>query len=375
MDGRTSGEVAQADFSEPKPEMEALNIKLPVPAFMGTPTDISLTAQPHGDAQPAKADNSVGLFVAGQAPERRSAQLPPAPNKPAISAGRLAENAGLVGDRISGGAGAAPGAEAVPAVPPQAAAVPMAAGVRPIRIEIPRDGIAFSFTKVLNGGEEPLTISAKLMSAATFVRWRAFAQAAVFLAGCLILFRQWISGKWNSLVVLAALLLVGGSVSHFLLNYRLLDLALILIAPVLLFVAIGWFLWICWPKKQAVPPVVAACLLLFAANARGQMGSVQPDARDATNGVVALSTALEGHVQDATASIEAVIRMNFSKTNQVFQLFGNDIAIQQFQAEPAQARLWRQGRFVSVYYPGMGEVTVKLKGVAPTWRRCRPAPA
>ena len=39
----------------------------------------------------------------------------------------------------------------------------MATGVRPIRIEVPRTGQAFTFTKVLNAGQEPLTASFSMM--------------------------------------------------------------------------------------------------------------------------------------------------------------------------------------------------------------------
>ena len=52
----------------------------------------------------------------------------------------------------AGLAGAAPAAAA-----PQAK--PTASGVRPIRIEVPRTGQSFTFTKVLNAGQEPLTAS------------------------------------------------------------------------------------------------------------------------------------------------------------------------------------------------------------------------
>jgi hypothetical protein len=364
MDGRAAGVPASARSSpEPQQEMDALNIQLPVPAFMGTPTDLSLAAEPEGTVK----DSKPSMVLAGRSELRREAKESPVQNNSTRMAVRLVENAPAVRGPGAGGAGgmAAATATAAGAVPPQAPATPMAAGVRPIRIEIPRDGAAFSFTKVLNTGEEPLTISARIMAASSFLRWRGIAQVAVFLAGCVILLRQWHAGKWNSLILLMALLFIGGSVGHFLLSHRLLDLALIVAAPVFLFVVIVWFLWLLWPKRKAAPPIIAASLLLLlASNAQGETGVVSADTRPSNSGAVVLSTSLEGQVQDGTVLFDAALRLSFSKTNQVFALFDNDIAIQQFQAEPAQAQLWRQGRFVCVYFPGTGEVAVRLKGLA-----------
>jgi hypothetical protein len=362
--------AASVQTGKTEQEMESLNIKLPLPAFMGTPTDIPLTAQPHGEPQVAKSD--AALPSGGRAEARGVAQSPPSQNRQQVAAGRFALNSstssGVTGSGGGmGGAGAVEGSEIVPAVPaaqPMGASAPMAAGVRPIRIEIPRDGTAFSFTKVLNVGEEPLTISAKITSKTAFLRLRSLMQAAVFLAGCFLLFRRWMAGKWNSLSILVALLLIVGSVGHVLLSHRLLHWTLIATAPMFLFALLIWFLWLIWPKRKSAATVVTACVwLLFASAAQGQAGAQPEESRASTNGVVIISTLLEGQVQDATASIDATIRLSFSKTNQIFQLFGDDLAVQNFQAEPAQAQLWRQGRFLCVYYPQAGEVIVKLKGL------------
>ncbi|MFH0953245.1 MAG: hypothetical protein V1873_02835 [Verrucomicrobiota bacterium] len=61
----------------------------------------------------------------------------------------------------------------------------LAAGLLPIRVELPKEGRVWRFSKVLNAGNDPLTLNASLVSVAR-VRYGSMAAAAVlFLAGLL----------------------------------------------------------------------------------------------------------------------------------------------------------------------------------------------
>ena len=64
---------------------------------------------------------------------------------------------------------------------------PMVAGIRPIRIDIPKSGTRFVFTKVLNIGKDPLAVRAMVMEDKVFKAVRGAAQALVFVAGLMLL--------------------------------------------------------------------------------------------------------------------------------------------------------------------------------------------
>ena len=82
------------------------------------------------------------------------------------------------------GGGGIGGAAPVVAQPP---AKPTAAGVRPIRIEVPRTGQAFTFTKVLNAGQEPLTASFSIMRLKVYRGVQMVMQVCAFVLGLLML--------------------------------------------------------------------------------------------------------------------------------------------------------------------------------------------
>ena len=68
---------------------------------------------------------------------------------------------------------------------------PTATGVRPIRIEVPRTGQSFSFTKVLNAGQEPLTASFSMMRLKVYRGVQMVMQVCAFVLGLLMLW--WLS--------------------------------------------------------------------------------------------------------------------------------------------------------------------------------------
>jgi len=66
-----------------------------------------------------------------------------------------------------------------------------ATGVRPIRIKVPRTGQQFSFTKVLNAGQEPLTASFSVMRLKAFRAVQMVVQVCAFVLGLIMLW--WLS--------------------------------------------------------------------------------------------------------------------------------------------------------------------------------------
>jgi len=63
----------------------------------------------------------------------------------------------------------------------------LARGIRPIRIEIPRTGQKFTFTKVLNVGDEALKLEALAVASKVLNTVRSVLQVTVFVGGLLLL--------------------------------------------------------------------------------------------------------------------------------------------------------------------------------------------
>jgi len=123
--------------------------------------------------------------------------------------------------------------------------------LRSIRIEIPREGQAFTFTKVLNAGQTPLSVQIGLMKLRTFQSIQMTLQLSVFLAGILVWWWQWRHNR-NTFVLTLALALSLGAVGSLLLAWRLLHLAFIWSAPILVLAVVGWLAWKFWPRARPI---------------------------------------------------------------------------------------------------------------------------
>jgi len=62
----------------------------------------------------------------------------------------------------------------------------------PIRIEVPRTGQSFTFTKVLNAGQEPLTASFSTKRLKVYRGEQMALQVCAFVLGLLMLWWQWL---------------------------------------------------------------------------------------------------------------------------------------------------------------------------------------
>jgi prepilin-type processing-associated H-X9-DG protein len=239
--------------------------------------------------------------------------------------------------------------------------------MRAIHIDIPKEGQAFVFTKVLNLGGEPLGIDVKIMRLRTFQALQMLLQVSAFIAGVLVCWRQW-NRRRNTLVMTFGLALALCAVGSLLLAWRMLHLALIWLAPVLLLAVIAWLTWRFWPRPRpapeqapqtgfepGLPPAVATIALLFTC-LTATAETLVPGAN-----VSVLSASYAGAIHEQVAEITAVLRVSTSKPEQKLKLFGDDVAVQEFSAKPVSARLVREGKEVSVLLPGSGEATLQLK--------------
>lgn len=248
---------------------------------------------------------------------------------------------------------------------------PTAAGVRPIRIDVPRSGHQFNFTKVLNVKREPLSISASVMPLKTWRGLQMLLQVVMFVVGLAMLWRFWRAPQRSAFrLAVAGMLVIGGVVSLFAM-WRVLGVAFIALVPILLLLAIGHGVWRFRQHRQHLlptePPMmdgpdsttIATLLLLL-----GIFGAGTPvlaeDNTTLTNSVSLVSASYTGRVQDKVAQFDATFAISSATTNQTLPLFSDDIAVQSFTTTGG-AKLVREGRTVSVFLPARGPARLQMK--------------
>lgn len=283
-----------------------------------------------------------------------------------------------------------------PAVSTADATMPMAAGIRPLRIEIPREGQAYAFSKVLNLRGEPLTVRARLISAKVFMAFQTGLQALVFLAGLLLIWRTSRRDEPSSFKITVGLLLCLGAAGYLLLAHGLLHYGLILAVPVLVMLALVWVGSTFWPRRNPavetagggvgaspLPPaatLLVVLLLPLAAQAAEATDELDAQAKALSEPLLAASSAsarrpfpfetnevtipsatYQGSVAEGTVRFEATIRFTTPQTNQTVRLFGADVAVEAFGATPAKAQLRREGQGLSLHLDERGETTVQIR--------------
>jgi len=293
----------------------------------------------------------------------------------------------------------------------------MVSGIRPLRIDIPKTGQRFVFTKVLNVRGEPLNIRARALEQAVYQTGRGAVQALALVVGLILAVWQWRRARPCSLTLTVGLALVISAVVSLLLAYRLLHVAMILAVPVIGCVILVWLVRRLWRRQKTedrsqksevrsqengndgqktedrsqksevrsqengndrpktdggfIPPVVMALLLsLFASG----ITQAAPLTHAVVSTVVApadisiLSARYTGTVRALDAKeaaragqFEAVIELNTTRDNQTVRLFGEEIAVEEFAATPAAVKLMRDGQSVGALVPRKGLATVRVK--------------
>ncbi len=384
---RVSGEERDGKESAARGEkkLEELKVTAGKPVFAGTPTPVKAPnlEQRDGDSDLRSRSTAGGVVVLGQEIAARDIAGTAAAN------GRATDGA----NRYTGGTtyyrGTAITAGGTLVLNSDNSDLGLVSGLRPIRIEIPKTGTRFVFTKVLNVRSEPLSVSATALDNEAFKIARGTAQALVFVAGLALLWWQWRTSRRRSFVVALGLALTLGGVGALLLSARMLDAALILLAPMIGLLLLGWLTRKAWraiPAKAKVvaspvstpPPVIAALVLALLAAAGVQAATMEK--------VMIVSATYTGVVSEAkapsdvrgTAQFEAVLELSATETNQMVRLFGEDVAVQEFSGpkgeskatgwcawfsrkKETETRLVRDGKSVSVLLPDKGTATVRLK--------------
>jgi type II secretory pathway pseudopilin PulG len=241
------------------------------------------------------------------------------------------------------------------------------AGIRPIRIEIPRTGDRFVFTKVLNVRDDKLVLSAIVISAATRNTLRSVTQIAAFLAGLLLFAWQWRRPRPNSLLGAVGLVLAATSVGAMLMVTHLLGIAVAYALPLAILALFGVAVVRAWRKRKltrpagvAAPAAVASLIALLGLSSFGPAAGATPAKEVTMAGGSVVSASYVGRVSGRVAQIEAEVRIVTTQPNQTVTLFGDDLAVETFGSLPPGARLIRDGKTLSVRFSKKGEATVKL---------------
>ncbi len=300
---------------------------------------------------------------------------------------------------------------------PKPASAPVVAGIRPIRIDIPKAGERYAFTKVLNARSEPLSVAALAIKNKVFSIVRGIIQVVVFLAGLFLLWRESRAhrSRKSFLTTLGIALLIAAIVD-LLLSKRLLGDAMILAAPPGVLGMIVWMIRKKWKAKtedeppsgpdsngtpgQKEPPpmdasgglgssapsamaaiLVLAFMVMTTASTNGADDKILP--METSSKITILSATYTGAVQKAaagatqTAQIEAVLEIETSEPDQTLPLFGREVAIQEFSTlkksggwfswfgKSNEARListeGKSDKTMSVSLPQEGSTTLNLK--------------
>ncbi|MBI2440930.1 MAG: hypothetical protein HYV35_06110 [Lentisphaerae bacterium] len=273
------------------------------------------------------------------------------------------------------------------------------AGIRPLRIDLPRTGQRFVFTKVLNVGGEPLAIRALALDNGTYKTVRGILQVVVFLAGAILLWRGIRAEPGNSFQIALGSGLALGSVGSALLSARLLDGTLILAAPVLGLAILIWLAGIVRRKLISrrgpppappqppdatlmpgpVPPLATMLALMMLGIASAQATVTNPAQMRAPTEATVLSAQYTGQIMEwddagaqPTAEFDAVLDLEATEPNQIVRLFGEEVAVQDFSAArngggfsfaraASQATLLRRHNALWVQLAAPGRTKVYLK--------------
>jgi len=262
------------------------------------------------------------------------------------------------------------GASPMPSTPPTVS------GIRPIRIDLPQTGQPFLFTKVLNIGDVPLSIRARVMPFHTFQALQMAWQTAAFLFGLVLWLLQWRNPNRSSLLLTIALVMVLGSVCSLLVEHRALHDALIVGFPVVTLAIVSLAIWKYWPRghKSEAPeipptletpptgaaPAVVAAVLLLALSLSNASAATPPRTNDVFSAVSIVSADYSGVVNDRVALLDAKLRLSAVHDGHSIRVFHDDVAVQQFTVISGKAELIRRNNNLRVKLDSL-TATVEIK--------------
>lgn len=258
---------------------------------------------------------------------------------------------------------------------------PWLAGLRSIKIELPRTGKSFDFTKVLNLEGEPLELKVDVMKTSTWGFKRMTLQLLAFIVGLTVAGREWRQADPRAMRITLGLSLAIGSTLSLLIALRALHLLLCLLAPSLALIAgLRLFRW--WRATHPRPktssgndgitdaiPVSPTLLIPIALWIGVAHGTAQNLVANGGSGrtlapVSLVQASYDGMITPAIAQITSTLEFRCNETNQSILLWNDDLAIESTRIVEGSARLFREGQEVGLLLQSQGRVIVETKLVA-----------
>ena len=348
------------------------------------------------------------IYVVGKTPMEAEQMLKKSLEKTLLRVATVTVERISVSPRMAmGGAvfsvGPPPTAQSVGGLVTNMTSAPTAVGLRSIRIDIPRSGRQFSFTKVLNLKQEPLSISMAVqpLSAHATVQW--IGQVGLFFVGLGFAFMHWLRSPRKTLFITIGLAVAVYAVLWKSTSSRTLHWLFILGFPFAGTLLLAWIGACFWPRRggarraestvpgaqtadgkskksevrsetfgtsadgeaapHSPPPIhdssvanpkkvgrarkkrgssggSAATILLATLLGASPVSGNQYGhyAAPGDSGTITLTTAkYRGTVSDKTAAFDVELLMSNTGTNQLFNLFSGDVAVQEFTVHQRSA--------------------------------------
>jgi hypothetical protein len=259
-------------------------------------------------------------------------------------------------------AGAGGGGAAGAGVTVTTPGAPVATGIKSLKIELPRSGRAYHFTRALNLGGEPPRIQVSFISTKALLALQMVFQLSAFVIGLAMAWFQWRRARPKAfwLAIGVGLALVG--TAHLFIAWRALHLVLIVPIPAVLLLLVAWIVWRIFRRRTAeesglgssVNPATASVLAaLLSANVFAADPAPKPP-------VSIVSAVFEGETHERVARLKATLRFDSTATNATVMLFGKEAAVREFKALSGEIRLWRDGERIGVLLPERGSASAEI---------------
>ena len=259
----------------------------------------------------------------------------------------------------------------------------LVSGLRPIRIDIPKTGTRFVFTKVLNVGKEPLTIRTVALDQKVFNTVRGILQALALLVGLVLLGWQTMHRSRSTIPITLAVALIFGSVIHLLVSLRLLDTLMIIIAPLVALAGLACLIRRVWTRSpppvtrgpSVPPPLPTVTTILLAAFLLATPALAAPSSTPTLlsasySGIVQV---VDGQAVDRVVQLDVALELESNEPNQIIKVFGPEVAVKEFRGTGTSSSGWfgfrknkapelvRDGQNISVRLPEPGKASVRMK--------------
>jgi competence protein ComGC len=234
----------------------------------------------------------------------------------------------------------------------QATNLPTAAGVKPVIIEVPKDGYSFLFTRILQNQSEQPIIKALCAPLRTFIAARIIFQLSLFLVGLFILWRAFSKTQISAFRVAFGFSLVFWATVYCLLGWGVLHFAMFIAlwSIVLLPVVVLKIIIDRIKPKVHENQAIKICLLI----SMGMSCVFSTHAETLPCAITFMNASYTGTISDTSIVFSAKIDFTSTRSNALVKLFGPELALKRFKLSSTNSIVSRKDNFsvLTVFEPG-----------------------